>query len=128
VALPSAVTPDAGDTVTFEAPALGGPAVKVTVGCVASAMPPTLAVIVLVSALVEAMVPVVTPCASVADGGCVIVLPAPVAARVTALLGTGLPLASRTVTVTVATATPSATSLDASIATLDCAALTAPAT
>jgi len=69
------------------------------------------AVSVLISAVVEASVPVVAPLASVTASGCVSVLFVPVEASCTLWPATTLPLASFTVTVIVETAAPSATTL-----------------
>ena len=86
---------------------------------------PIMADTVLASAVVELSVPVATPPASVRPG-CTSVLLRPVAARVTVAPGTGLPLASRAVTVMVDVALP-ATMLAGAALTVDCDALTAPA-
>src|SRR5688572_21198332 len=71
----------------------------------------TVAVRVLVSAVVDAIVPVATPLALVVLAGCVIVLPVPVDVRITTWPATGLLLPSRTVTVIVEVAAPSARTL-----------------
>ena len=68
--------------------------------CVSSC-PFTCADTALVSATVELSVPVATPLASVGAAGPVTVFPVPVAASVTVAPGTGLPCASRAVTVIV---------------------------
>jgi len=76
-------------------------------------------------AAVELSEPVATPLALVVAAGWVSVLPAPVAASTTVAPATGLPLASRAVTVTVEVPLPA---LIGEVAvTVDCAADTAPA-
>jgi hypothetical protein len=126
VATPSAVTV-VGLAVTVEAVADTAPAVKVTdavwVTVIVSVV--SVAVIVLVPAVVDRTVPVVWPLASVGVVGCVIV--PSVAARLTVFPLTGLLFASRSVTVTVDVATPSAATLAGLAVTLEALADTAPA-
>jgi hypothetical protein len=82
-------------------------------------------VIVAVPAVVDRIVPVVWPLASVAVVGCVTV--PSVAATLTVLPLTGLLFASRSVTVTVDVATPSATTVVGLAVTVEALADTAPA-
>src|SRR6059036_1980315 len=77
------------------------PAFTTTVAVWVTPIPSIVAEIVLDSASVDASVPVVTPLALVVAAGCVRVLPPPVAASTTVAPCTGLPLASRAVTVIV---------------------------
>ncbi len=113
--------------------------VALTVDCAADTVPAvttTVAVWVIGTALivaetafdpaaVELSEPVATPLALVVAAGWVSVLPAPVAASTTVAPATGLPLASRAVTVTVEVPLPA---LIGEVAvTVDCAADTAPA-
>src|SRR5213083_3049929 len=86
---------------TVDWPAETGPAFTTTVAVCVMATPSIVAEIVLDSASVDASVPVVTPLAFVGAAGCVSVLPVPVAASTTVAPCTGLPLASRAVTVIV---------------------------
>src|SRR5262249_48799917 len=90
------------------------PAVNVTVAVCVMAVPLIVTDTVLLSALVEAKVPVVCPLASVAVLGCTSVFPVPVAASTTLAAAIPLitfPLASLAVTVIVLVATPLATTL-----------------
>src|SRR5437762_936513 len=77
------------------------PAFTTTVAVWVTPIPSIVAEIVFDSASVDASVPVVTPLALVVAAGCVRVLPPPVAASTTVAPCTGLPLASRAVTVIV---------------------------
>src|SRR3989454_896428 len=86
---------------TVDWPAETGPAFTTTVAVWVTPIPSIVAEIVLDSASVDASVPVVTPLALVVAAGCVRVLPPPVAASTTVAPCTGLPLASRAVTVIV---------------------------
>src|SRR5213083_2249943 len=96
--LPAAI----GDVApTVDCAADTGPAFTTTVAVCVMATPSIVAEIVLDSASVDASVPVVTPLALVVAAGCVSVLPVPVAASTTVAPCTGLPLASRAVTVIV---------------------------
>jgi hypothetical protein len=111
VVTPSASTPSVGAAVALDKSALivlGSPT-KSTVGCCATTiwLAPglTVAVMVLSSAVMLAMVPFATPKASVRPGWTRMLL-LPVAARSTTWPATGLPLMSRTVTVIVEIATP----------------------
>src|SRR5262245_19566639 len=111
VAVPLAITPVVGDAVAVVRTALivlGSPT-KSTVGCWATTiwLAPglTVAVIVLVSAVMLAIVPVATPEASVTLGWTRMLL-LPVAASCTAWAATGVAFRSRTVTVTVQSARP----------------------
>src|SRR5262245_15028815 len=113
VAVPLATTPVAGAAVAVVSVALmlfGSPT-NVTVGCCATAtwLAPgfAVAVMVFVSAVVVAIVPVVTPLALVTPG-CTRMLFEPVLASCTATPTTALPFTSSTVTVIVETAVPSA--------------------
>ena len=80
-------------------------AARTAVGC-DSNCPFTCAETVLVSATVELSVPVATPFESVGAVGAVSVFPAPVAESVTVAPGTGLPCASRALTVIVDVSVP----------------------
>src|SRR6059036_3734741 len=96
--LPAAI----GDVaLTVDCAADTGPAFTTTVAVWVTPIPSIVAEIVLDSASVDASVPVVTPLALVVAAGCVRVLPPPVAASTTVAPCTGLPLASRAVTVIV---------------------------
>src|SRR5439155_960454 len=86
---------------TVDWPAETGPAFTTTVAVWVTPIPSIVAEIVLDSASVDASVPVATPLALVVAAGCVRVLPPPVAASTTVAPCTGLPLASRAVTVIV---------------------------
>jgi len=113
--------------------------VALTVDCAADTVPAvttTVAVWVIGTALivaetafdpaaVELSEPVATPLALVVVAGWVSVLPAPVAASTTVAPATGLPLASRAVTVTVEVPFPAP--IGEVAVTVDCAADTAPA-
>src|SRR3989442_219445 len=77
------------------------PAFTTTVAVCVMAIPSIVAEIVLDSARVDDNVPVAPPLAFVVAAGCVRVLPPPVAASTTVAPCTGLPLASRAVTVSV---------------------------
>jgi hypothetical protein len=126
VATPSAVTL-AGLAVTVDALAETAPAVKVTLAvCVTVIVSVTsVAVIVLGPAVLDRTVPVVCPAASVAATGCVTV--PSVAVSVTVLPATGLLLVSRSVTVIVDAAVPSATTLAGLALTIEAASDTGPA-
>src|SRR5439155_20643850 len=87
--------------VTVDCAADTAPAFTTTVTVWVTPIPSIVAEIVLDSARVDASVPVATPLAFVAVAGCVSVLPPPVAASTTVAPCTGLPLASRAVTVIV---------------------------
>src|SRR5687768_1756065 len=93
---------------------LGSPT-KPTVGCPATTTWPApgliVAVSVFVCAVVDAIVPVATPLASVTATGCVTELFAPVEASCTVCPATALPFASLTVTVIVEIDAPLATTL-----------------
>src|SRR5437870_2237884 len=91
---------------TVDWPAETGPAFTTTVAVWVTPIPSIVAEIVLDSASVDASVPVVTPLALVVAAGCVRVLPPPVAASTTVAPCTGLPLASRAVTVIVEVPSP----------------------
>src|SRR5204863_502635 len=101
------------------------PAFTTTVAVWVTPIPSIVAEIVLDSASVDASVPVVTPLALVVAAGCVSVLPVPVAASTTVAPCTGLPLASRAVTVIVDVPLPAA--IGDVAPTVDCLADTAPA-
>src|SRR6187397_2884563 len=115
VAVPSATTSLAGFAVALESAGsiVDGSPTKATVGCCATTTwlgPGSIvAVSVFVSAMVEAIVPVATPLASVVPAGWTRVLFVPVEASWTVRPATGFPCASRTVTVIVEVAVPSAT-------------------
>jgi hypothetical protein len=80
-------------------------------------------VIVFVSAVVEASVPVATPCAFVVDAGCTTVLFLPVARKLTVCPAMGLPPESLTVTVIVTVALPFAVTVLAPVVKSDLLAL-----
>ena len=90
------------------------------------ATPPIVAETVLVSGVVELSVPVATPLALVGPAGCVSVLPDPDALSVTVAPLTGLPFASRAVTVMVDVPLPDAIEVGEAV-TVDCDADTGPA-
>src|SRR5713101_3851754 len=107
---------------------LAGPAVTVTVAVWVTATPAIDAVTVFTSATVELKLPVVTPLASVGAAGCVSAFTPPVADSTTVAPLTGLPLASRAVTVSVARLAPDDAGIEVgAAATVDCVADTAPA-
>jgi len=85
---------------------VAGPALTATVAVCVTGTPLIAADTVFDSATVELRVPVATPLAFVVALGCVTVLPRPVALRTTVAPATGLPRASRAVTVTVDVAVP----------------------
>src|SRR6058998_3211344 len=87
--------------VTVDCAADTAPAFTTTVAVWVTPIPSIVAEIVLDSARVDDNVPVATPLAFVVAAGCVRILPAPVAASTTVAPCTGLPLASRAVTVIV---------------------------
>src|SRR5262245_23003936 len=89
-----------GVALTVDCPALGGPADTVMTGCWLSVTPPAAAVMVCEPAPVELNVPLVVPLPFVVPGW-VMVLPVPVAARVTEIPLIAFPLPSLTVMVTV---------------------------
>ncbi len=128
VAVPSATTL-VGLATTVEVLPEGGPATNVTVaGLVTFTLPFTTALIVDVPAVVDRTVPVICPLAFVVPEGCVIVSVAPrLDDRVTVAPGTGLLFVSRTVTVIVLVAVPSATTLVGLAATVEVAPDGAPA-
>src|SRR3989454_8814860 len=82
-------------------PAETGPSFTTAVAVWVTPIPSIVADFVLDSARVDASVSVAPPFAVVAAAGCVRVLPPPVAASTTVAPCTGLPLASRAVTVSV---------------------------
>jgi hypothetical protein len=128
VATPSAVTV-VGLALTVEVAADTAPTVNVTaaVWVMTRASVVSVAVSVLVPAVVERTVPVVWPAALVTAAGCPIVSVAPrEEANVTVLPATGLPLASRNVMVSVEVVVPSATTVVGAAATVEVAADTAP--
>src|SRR2546422_9773431 len=93
---------------TVKASCAAGPAVTETVAACVMATELMVADTVLVSAVVELSVPVATPLAFVVPTGCVSVFPVPVAASTTVAPWSGLPLASRAVTVIVEVPLPAA--------------------
>jgi hypothetical protein len=90
---------DVGLALTVDCAADGGPAVTVTVAVWVIETPLMVAETVFVPAAVDDSVPVATPLAPVVPDGWAIVLPLPVADSTTLAPLTGLPLASRAVTV-----------------------------
>jgi hypothetical protein len=115
VAVPSATTSLAGFAVALESAGsiVDGSPTKATVGCIATTTwlgPGSIvAVSVFVSAMVEAIVPVATAARVRRPRGLDEVLFVPVDASCTVRPATGFPCASRTVTVIVEIAVPSAT-------------------
>ncbi len=113
---------------TVNASCVAAPAVTVTTAvCVAVIPPASDAVTVFDPATVEVKLPVATPFASVGVAGCVSVFPVPVAVSTTAAPLTGLPAASRAVTVIVAAPLPAVITVGAAT-TVDCVAEIVPAT
>jgi hypothetical protein len=112
------------DTVADTAPAVN---VTLAVWVSGSVSVTSVARIVLVPAVVDRTLPVVCPVASVTAAGWVIVSAGRSELRLTVLPLTGLPFASRKVTVIVEAATPSATTVVGLAVTVDVPASTAPA-
>src|SRR5438093_5332884 len=112
---------------TVNASCVAAPAVTVTTAVWVAVIPPTAAVTVFDPATVEVRLPVATPFASVGAAGCVSVFPVPVAVSTTAAPLTGLPAASRAVTVIVAAPLPAVITVGAAT-TVDCVAEIVPAT
>jgi len=109
VAAPSATTL-AGEEFTVDVVASGTSALNVKVAVCVIDTPAATALITAVPEVIEDTVPLVCPAASVAPAGCAMVSVAPLAElNVTFTPGTGLLLASSTVTVIVLVADPSAT-------------------
>jgi hypothetical protein len=128
LATPSAVTV-VGVAVTVEVAADTAPTVNVTAAVCVTTMASvvSVAVSVLVPAVLERTVPVVWPAALVGAAGCPIVSVAPrEEASVTVLPATGLLLASRNVIVIVDVVVPSAVTVAGAAATVEVAADTAP--
>src|SRR6266699_2344968 len=96
-----------------------GPGLTTTAAICVTATPLIVADTVFDSATVELSVPVATPLAFVVAPGCVTVLPVPLALRMTVAPATGLPSASRAVTVIVDVPLPAV--MGDVAATLDCA-------
>src|SRR6266700_2239786 len=96
-----------------------GPGLTTTAAICVTATPLIVADTVFESATVELSVPVATPLAFVVAPGCVTVLPVPLALSTTVAPATGLPSASRAVTVIVDVPLPAVIGVVA--ATLDCA-------
>src|SRR5207253_2286411 len=105
--------------VTVDCAADTVPGLTTTAAVCVMATPLIVADTVFASATVELRVPVVTPLAFVVALGCVSVFPVPVAASTTVAPATGLPKASRAVTVIVDVPLPAVIGVVA--ATLDCA-------
>src|SRR5947199_240384 len=117
VPLPAAI----GDVaLTVDCAADTVPAFTTTVAVCVIATALIVAVIVFDSASVDASVTVATPLAFVVVTGCVSVLPDPVAASTTVAPGTGLPSASRAVTVIVEALAPLEAVIGDVAATLEC--------
>src|SRR5690349_12681129 len=106
---------------------VAAPGTKVTCAVCVTAVAPTVAVYVTVCVVVAVTVKVATPDAFVVPETVVIVDEPPPCASDTAWAPTGLPKASRAVTVIVELATPLATTVPGDAETVDSAALTAPA-
>src|SRR6266516_6657191 len=115
-----------GEAVTVDCDAETGPAVTLTLAVWLSATPPAVAEIVFDPTTVDCSVPVATPLALVGLAGCVSVLPEPVALSATVTPLTGLPFASRAVTVIVDVPVLAAIEVGDAV-TLDCEAETGPA-
>src|SRR5207247_1518723 len=104
---------------------VAAPTSTTTVAVWVTATPSIVAETVFDSATVEPRVPVARPLAFVGAAGCVSVLPVPVAASTNVAPCTGLPRASRAVTVIVEVPLPAA--IGDVAPTVDCAADTGPA-
>jgi hypothetical protein len=119
---------DVGFALTVDWPAFTVPAVTVTVAVWLTVVPPAVAVIVLTSAVVELNDAVATPLPFVVAFAGLNVFADPVELNVTGTPGTGLPFASRAVTVIVLVTAPEEATIDVGLAlTDDWLALTAPA-
>src|SRR2546426_3995923 len=120
VDFPLPTTTDVGEAATVDCAAETGPAPTVTLAVCVIPVPLAVAETVFDPATVDLTAPVATPLALVVPLGCVSVLPLPVAASTTVAPLSGIPLASFTVTVTVALPLPAVS--DAGVAaTVDCA-------
>src|SRR5436309_2190428 len=108
---------DVGDATTVDCEADTAPAATLTVAvCVTAMVPFTVAVTVLAPAAVELRVPVICPLASVVPEGWTKVFPVVgAAASATVAPLTGLPFASRTVTVMVALPLPAVIDVGAAL-------------
>src|SRR6266516_962604 len=126
VDVPPPAVIEVGEAVNVDCDAETGPAVTVTLAVWLSTTPPAVAEIVFAPTTVDCSVPVATPLALVALAGCVSVLPEPVALSATVTPLTGLPFASRAVTVIVDVPLPAAIEVGDAV-TLDCEAETGPA-
>src|SRR5256885_4075089 len=113
---------------TVKPNAAAGPGSTTTVGvCASGTVPFNVAETVFISALVELSVPVTRPLASVVAAGCVSVFPTPLASNATVAPGTGFPIASSAVTVTVEILEPAlAATVAGSAVTRDCVLLGGP--
>jgi hypothetical protein len=128
VVIPSATTL-VGFDITVEVAPSGEPAVKVTGAVWEMLTPAATALITALPAVVEATVPVVCPAASVTETGCVIVSVGPLEElKVTLTPGTGLLLASSTVTVITLVSPPSASTLKGLAETVEVPPLMGPGT
>src|SRR5574341_95046 len=111
-----------------DVPASAEPAMTVTVSVCVIATVLIVAEMILAAAAVELSVPAAMPLTSVGAAGCVSVLPVPVAASATVAPCSGLPNASRAVTVMVEAMEPALAAIVSGAAeTVDCAADTAAA-
>lgn len=108
VAVPSAATPVAGDATIVEFAAEARPGRKTTVPVTAPSPAGEAMLRVLVSARVEAIVPLACPETFVTAAGCVSVFPVPLDAKVVDVPEITLPFTSRRVIVTVEVLVPSA--------------------
>src|SRR6266550_2060394 len=126
VDVPLPAVTEVGDPVTVDCDAETGPTVTVTLAVWLSVTPPAVAEMVFVPTTVDRSVPVATPLELVALAGCVSVLPEPVALSATVTPLTGLPFASRAVTVIVDVPLPAAIDVGDAV-TVDCVAETGPA-
>ncbi len=121
VDVPLPTTTDVGEAATVDCAAETGPATTVTLVVCVIPVPLAVAETVLAPVTVELSVPVTTPLASVVPLGWVSVLPLPVAASTTVAPLSGVPLASFTVTVTVALPLPAVSDVGVA-ASVDCEA------
>src|SRR5213594_2600486 len=126
VDVPLPTTTDVGEAATVDCAAETGPAPTVTLAVCVIPVPLAVAETVFDPVTVELSVPVATPFALVVPLGCVSVFPLPVAASTTVAPLIGAPLASFTVTVSVALPSPAVSDVGEAT-TVDCAADTAPA-
>src|SRR6266704_492935 len=121
VDVPLPTTTDVGEAATVDCAAETGPATTVTLVVCVIPVPLAVAETIFDPVTVELSVPVATPSAPVVPLGWVSVLPLPVAASTTVAPLSGVPLASFTVTVTVALPLPAVSDVGVA-ASVDCEA------